>query len=244
LDPTEFPPQRGRFVPPVDPKTLIAPSAELAARGKELYEINCIQCHGPLGKGDGPAAGTMNPRPRDFSSPNGWTYGYDLPGIFKTLSEGVQGTSMASFDYMSRRDRMALAHYVQSLGAFPHTGNPQALDALSKELATAGEKTPNRIPVSMAMARMEEEFTAPSPLAIDREDQSPAGKILRQVVINSSRASQVLRESRSWRASARDLAESILAGTPGNGFSVSVAALSPAEWQALHAELLKRIKPE
>jgi mono/diheme cytochrome c family protein len=68
LNPAEFPPQRGSVVPPVDPRTLITPSLELVARGKELYESNCVTCHGPAGHGDGPAAGTMNPRPRNFTN--------------------------------------------------------------------------------------------------------------------------------------------------------------------------------
>jgi mono/diheme cytochrome c family protein len=243
LDPTEFPPEKGRVIPPVDPKTLIEPSAGLTARGKTLFENNCVQCHGTLGHGDGPAAATMNPGPRNFTSPVGWTNGYDLPGIFKTLSEGVKDTSMAPFDYLSRKDRMALAHYVQSLGTFPHSGSPQTMEVLSKELASPGEKTANKIPVSMAMAKLEKEFTAPPPLAVGEEDQSPGGEILRRVVVNPSRAAQVLTESQIWRASARDFAASILPGTPGNGFSAGTATLSPSEWQALYKELMRRIKP-
>jgi mono/diheme cytochrome c family protein len=243
LDPTEFPPEKGRVIPPVDPKTLIAPSAELLARGKELFQSNCIQCHGPLGHGDGPAAATMSPRPRDFSSPEGWTNGYAMPDIYRTVSKGVSGTSMSSFDYLSRKDRMALVHYVQSLGAFSHnTASSKAMEALSKELATAGETTPNKIPVSMAMARLEEEFSAVRPLVAGREDLSPGGEILKSIVVNPSRAAEVLTESQLWRVSVRDLAACILPDTPGNGFSVRTATLNPSQWKALHAELLKRIE--
>jgi len=116
--------------------------------------------------------------------------------------------------------------------------------ALSKELATAGEKTPNKIPVSMAMAKLEEEFVAPPPLAVGRADQSLGGEILRRVVMNPSRAAQVLVKSPQWRASVRDLAASILADTPENGFSVGTGALAPSEWQELQAELMKRIGPK
>jgi len=243
LDPTEFPPEKGRVIPPIDPKTLIGPSAELTARGKTIFEINCIQCHGALGLGDGPASNTMNPRPRNFTSPVGWTNGYHLPGIFKTLSEGVKGTSMAPFDYLSRKDRMALAHYVQSLGAFPHdTASPQAMDALSKELAAPGEKTPNKIPVSMAMEKLEAEFTAPLPLAVSGEDHRPEAEILRRTITDPSRAAQVLAESQIWRASSRDFAASILPDTPVDGFSVGTATLNPSEWQAMYKELMRRSK--
>ena len=86
---------------------------------------------------------------------------------------------------------MALAHYVQALGAFPHgTGSPEAVEALSKELAAPGEKTPNRIPVSMAMARLVQEFSAPPPLAVAPEDHSPGAELIRQVVIDPSRAAR------------------------------------------------------
>ena len=39
------------------------------AAGKVVYEGKgaCASCHGPGGKGDGPAAAALNPKPRDFS---------------------------------------------------------------------------------------------------------------------------------------------------------------------------------
>jgi mono/diheme cytochrome c family protein len=239
LDPTEFPPERGRVIPPLDPKTLIAASPQLIDEGKNLFEANCVQCHGEQGHGDGPAAVTMNPRPRNFTSPNGWTNGYDLPAIYKTLTNGVPGTSMASFNYLSRKDRMALAHYIQSLGAFPHgTGSSEALAALSKELAAPGEKTPNKIPVSMAMAKLEEEFHAPPPLSATPEDHSSGAEILRRVIQDPARAAQALTGSEEWRKGPTELAASVLAGAPADGFPVSAATLTTEEWKELREELL------
>jgi mono/diheme cytochrome c family protein len=243
LDPTEFPPQRGTFIPPVDPKTLLSPTPELLARGKDLFEADCTPCHGPLGHGDGPAAASMNPHPRNFTSPDGWTNGYEIPDIFKTLSQGVSGTSMSPFDYLPKKDRMALVQYVQSLGKFPRKRpDPKAMEALSNELASAGEKTPNKIPVSMAIAKLKEEFVNPPPLVVDPEDHSPEAEILRKAIVEPSRAAQVLVQSSAWRISPRELASRVLLDVPGDGFSVGSAALSMSEWQELHAELLKRIK--
>jgi mono/diheme cytochrome c family protein len=241
LDPTEFPPEKGSIIPPIDPQLLIEPSAELTAHGKDLFEKNCIQCHGALGRGDGLAAAAMIPPPRNFTGQSGWKNGYDLPGIFKTLSEGVPASSMAPFDFLPRKDRMALAHYTQSLGAFSHaTARPQAMEALSKELASPGEKIPNKIPVSMAMAKLAKEFAAPRPLEMSGGDQGT--EILRQVVINESRAAQVLGESQLWRATPSALAAAILPDVPENGFSTTTAALNLSEWKTLHTALLKRIK--
>lgn len=245
LDLTEFPPERGKIIPPVDPQTLMVSSSELLDRGKALYEQNCVPCHGPRGLGDGPAASTMNPRPRNLADSAGWVNAYDLPGIYTTLSEGINGTSMNAFDYLSKKDRMALVHLVQSLGEFSHeTEDTQALEDLSEELASPGETTSNKIPVSMAMTKLEEEFAVLLPLTFGGEGQSPEEKLLRRVVVNPSRAAQVLVQSQLWHASDRELAEIILPDVPANGFSISTATLDPSEWRMLHAELLKRLKPE
>ena len=41
--------------------------AEDALPGKASYEQLCVNCHGPLGKGDGPGGLNAYPIPRDFS---------------------------------------------------------------------------------------------------------------------------------------------------------------------------------
>ena len=115
-----------------------------------------------------------------------------MPGIFKTINEGIKGTSMSSFDYLARKDRMALVQYVQSLATFPRkTGSPQAMEALTSQLAAAGEIVPNKIPVSAAMARLSAEYKAPHPLTVLREDQSPGAGILRRILKDPDRAAQI-----------------------------------------------------
>jgi hypothetical protein len=37
-------------------------------QGKKLYEQFCTSCHGQSGKGDGPAAAALNPKPRDYTN--------------------------------------------------------------------------------------------------------------------------------------------------------------------------------
>ncbi len=44
-----------------------ASSSEAAKGVPSTYTNLCASCHGAKGKGDGPAAMALNPRPRDFS---------------------------------------------------------------------------------------------------------------------------------------------------------------------------------
>jgi hypothetical protein len=91
----------------------------------------------------------------------------------------------------------------------------------------------------MAMARLEQEFTAARPLAVAPEDHSPGAEIFRRIIQDPSRAAQVLAGSEKWREGPAELAAGILPDVPGNGFSVSSMTLSAGEWKQLYAELLK-----
>jgi cbb3-type cytochrome c oxidase subunit III len=57
--------------------------AQDAAKGKEVFTANCASCHGPEGKGDGPAGAALNPKPADFSKSAS-----DQATILKTITEG------------------------------------------------------------------------------------------------------------------------------------------------------------
>src|SRR5215831_7780490 len=46
------------------PGTLLAGDS---VAGRALYQQYCSTCHGAQGKGDGPAASALNPRPRDHT---------------------------------------------------------------------------------------------------------------------------------------------------------------------------------
>ncbi len=239
LDPTEYPPVRGYELPPVDPNTVLTTTPALLKRGQSLFEQNCIACHGARGQGNGPAAATLNPRPRDFTQAQGWKNGYQLTGIFKTLTQGIRGTGMAAYDYLGARDRMALVHYVQSLGTFPHgADDTAALDALAKQFASSGEKVPNKIPVSMAMAKLEAEFVTAPPLPAPAADGVGAA-LMSRVVADRARAAETLARSSAWRHSLAEFAQVAAAGAPENGFAVSVATLSPEEWRRLYDVLVK-----
>src|SRR6185503_19868564 len=43
-------------------------SAASVAHGKQLYDVNCVQCQGAAGRGDGYGAPFQVPPPRDFTA--------------------------------------------------------------------------------------------------------------------------------------------------------------------------------
>jgi len=55
--------------------------------GKEKFQQICASCHGPEGKGDGPAAAALDPKPRNLSDA-AYVSGLTDDHIFKTVKEG------------------------------------------------------------------------------------------------------------------------------------------------------------
>ena len=140
---------------------------------------------------------------------------------------------MGAYDYLPAKDRMALVHYVQSLGSFPRGDSPEALEAFGKQFASAGERVPNKIPVTLAAKRLREEFRAPEPVRAE----GPGAEILREEAWDLERVALVLRGSQAWRTGPEALAAYVLPGVPENGFRPRVAACSAEEWTNLHATL-------
>jgi len=175
LDPTEYPAAARQVIPPVDPRTVLTPTPELLARGKTLYAQTCSPCHGAEGKGDGAAGATLRPVPRNFATKDGWKNGTRIEDIFRTLDEGIKGSAMVPYNYLSKKDRMALVHVVQSLGTFDHgTSDPKAREALERLFESAGEVIPNRIPVSRAIEILVKEAQQSAPPSPGKDQQPPS----------------------------------------------------------------------
>ena len=89
-------------------RTLAQPAA--ASRGKQIYDAHCVECHGPSGKGDGPAAHLMTPRPRDFTSAKykiRSTETGSLPtddDLLRSVRQGLYGSAMPGWQKMLPED--------------------------------------------------------------------------------------------------------------------------------------------
>lgn len=96
------------------------------ARGKALYDSACAACHGPKGKGDGPAGaflqrGGARIRPRDLSDP---ALAQESDGaLFWKISEGR--TPMPAFhETLSDEQRWEVVTFVRTLAPAPPATTP------------------------------------------------------------------------------------------------------------------------
>jgi high-affinity iron transporter len=75
-----------------------APAAAVDLKsGKATYDLRCSPCHGNDGRGDGPAAQTITPKPRNFHDAAFWKA--RTPEQIRTVvREGKPQTLMAGFE--------------------------------------------------------------------------------------------------------------------------------------------------
>jgi cbb3-type cytochrome c oxidase subunit III len=97
-------------------------TVEAQPRGKAVYDAHCVECHGDTGKGDGPSASYLVPRPRDFStgrykirSTESGTMASD-EDLIGSVRRGLYGTAMPGWDrILSDADITDVVGYIKSL---------------------------------------------------------------------------------------------------------------------------------
>lgn len=103
--------------------------------GKAVYEKKCAVCHGIEGKGDGPGAAHLDPKPRDFTRglyKIRTTGSGQLPtdeDLFRVITEGLPGTSMPGWRHLPEEERSALVTYLKTFSPRFRTEPPgEAID--------------------------------------------------------------------------------------------------------------------
>lgn len=96
-----------------------------AAAGEKVFKTYCVTCHGAAGKGDGPAAAGLNPKPANFATgafkydANGNGTKGDVDDIKAIVHDGAgkHGGSplMAPWPMIQPDQLQAVAEYVKSL---------------------------------------------------------------------------------------------------------------------------------
>lgn len=95
-----------------DLKNPFAGDRAVLAEGKSLYTTNCAPCHGDKGRGDGPAAQALIPKPADHTS--AVVQSESDGSLFWKLSEGRN--PMPSYKtILTERQRWELITYIRTL---------------------------------------------------------------------------------------------------------------------------------
>ena len=89
-----------------------------AVDGKEIFKTRCAPCHGESGKGDGPGAAALTPKPRDYTNA-AWQDSVKDEDIKKTIlyggaAVGKSAAMPARPDLEGKPDLDALVKYVRS----------------------------------------------------------------------------------------------------------------------------------
>ena len=99
-------------------------SPQLLAVGKQIYGQQCAACHGVGGRGDGEAAYLLYPKPRDFVAAryrlvSTWDRVPTDQDLFDTISRGMPGSAMPSWEHLTTEQRWGLVYYIKSLAEKP-----------------------------------------------------------------------------------------------------------------------------
>jgi mono/diheme cytochrome c family protein len=98
----------------VKKKNPVPADAESIAAGKKVFAQNCVVCHGETGKGNGPAAAGLHPKPADLGGP---ALSKQTDGALFWKVEQGHG-SMPSFkSTLTDKQVWDVVNYVRSLSA-------------------------------------------------------------------------------------------------------------------------------
>ena len=104
-------PKHGIKMIPAQEKTVVSATDEALQRGKELYQQNCLECHGVKGEGDGPTAKRRNFIPQNLREQVANTPNFEF---YINLSEW-KGTMPGWKNQFTRQELKDLAAYIKTL---------------------------------------------------------------------------------------------------------------------------------
>jgi len=85
------------------------------SRGKTLFTLNCVMCHGETGEGNGPVSALIANKPANLTSiiTQSKTDGI----LFMTITNGVDGKMPPMVENLTVRDRWDVINYIRTLEA-------------------------------------------------------------------------------------------------------------------------------
>jgi len=235
---------KGSKTEPIDINKAVISTSEIISKGKNLFETNCSGCHGTEGKGDGVAGATLNPKPRNFHSEEGWKNSPKISGIYKTLQEGIPGSGMASYSTLTPEERFSIIHYVRTfLPNAPKDSQDELAELDMTYNLSQGMKQPNQIPVSVAEEKLISENLFREQKMnmilekINNDKTSPEAIIFREITYDMNKALMTLMGNSKWMKSESQFSDYISHYSFAKGFNGKVSSLSGDELSALYRYL-------
>ncbi len=203
-----------------------------AARGRQVYERYCTQCHGTRADGAGEVARWSQPRPRDFRQGifkfSSTPYGF-LPttaDLDRVIRNGLYGTRMPPFAALSTRERRDVIAFLQTLSPRWRTDGP------GTPIAIPDEPVPTR--ESVTRGRELFEANCSKCHGDGTGNGASAGKLVDDWGMAIVPANLTLGRGK-WARTARDIYLRITGGINGTPMPESGDALTPDQvWQVAH----------
>ena len=97
-------------------KNPVAADGTSIAAGKEIFDKNCVSCHGDTGKGDGKMGEELNPKPSNLTDAE-WKHGSTDGEIFKVIHDGSAKTGMKPYGRkLTEHQIWDVVNYLRSIG--------------------------------------------------------------------------------------------------------------------------------
>jgi mono/diheme cytochrome c family protein len=236
---------QAKTIPPIDITKIGEPTPEIIAKGKNIFTTVCSSCHGTDGKGDGPAATSLNPKPRNFTSNDGWKNGPKLSQIYKTLQDGIPGSGMASYEYFTPEEKFGLAHYIRTIFVVNPPKDSQDdltnLDQLYN--LSKGKEIPAQIPVKASASFIINENDSTVQIisgimsTLSENYSNPAVSIFDNITKNKFKALISLKRNSDWKQNEVLFINSLVNNVNQNGFNSQVFNLTNKDWDLLYGYL-------
>ena len=203
------------------------------ARGRQVYERYCVQCHGARADGAGEVARWSQPKPRDFRQGvykfSSTPYGF-LPttaDLDRVIRDGLYGTRMPPFVALSGRERHDVIAYLQSLSPRWQT------EERGTPIAIPNEPAPTRESVTQGRELFEANCSKCHGDGTGNGSSAAKGMVDDWGMVIAP-ANLTLGRAK-WARTARDIYLRAMAGINGTPMPASADALTPEQvWQIAH----------